>query len=189
MGIETAILGGAGIGAVGSILGGREARKGANAGADTQWRMYQDQVRRQQPFYDMGLDAAERYRDELFSPNYIQNMSRSGINALDSSAAARGLYGSTGHLSDIANYVGQNVQGDRLNRLASLAGYGPSSASSMNATSQATGNNLSNLAQAAGNARASSYMGLANTANNALSQYAMGSYLQNAGRPLSSFFG
>ena len=171
----TAILGGAAIGGLGSILGGREARKGAQAGANTQWQMYQDQMERNAPFREIGLNALRDYEKSLktplaFDPSY-------GIKQLDSSAAARGSFGSTGHLSRIADYAtrGQyDAQSAHLNRLAALAGLGQTATNSMNATSQATGNNLSNLAQSAGNARASTYMGLANTANNALSQYMYG---------------
>ena len=189
MGIEAAILGGAGIGAVGSILGGREARKGAQAGANTQYQMhldqmqlYRDQIERNEPFRKIGLAALQDYQNQLKTP--LQFDPTYGIKQLDSSAAARGLYGSTGHLSRIADYATRgkyDAQSAHLNRLAALAGLGQTATNSMGNTtanmgslSQATANNLSNLQQAQGNARASTYMGLANTANNALSQYMYG---------------
>lgn len=64
------------IGAVGSLsssyLGskasknaGKDATNAANAANQTQWNIYQDQVRRQQPFYDAGVAAQSRYMQLL----------------------------------------------------------------------------------------------------------------------------
>ena len=171
----TAILGGAAIGGLGSILGGREARKGAQAGANTQYQMHRENMLAQQPFREVGLKALMDYQNALKTP--LQFDPTYGIKQLDASAAARGLYGSTGHLSRIADYATRGkyqAQSDHLNRLASLAGVGQTATNNMSNLTQNTANNLANLQQAQGNARASTYMGLANTANNALGQYMYG---------------
>lgn len=168
-----AILGGAAIGALGSYLGGREARKGAQAGARTQWRMYEDSMERNEPFRQIGLAALQDYEKQIRDPNFIQDNAQLGINALDSSAAARGLYGSTGHQSDIAEYVANTVRGSQLNRLAALAGLGQTATNSANNMSMNTAGNLANLQQNVGNARASTYLGMGNAAGGALNQYAM----------------
>lgn len=120
-----------------------------------------------------------------------------GQKALERSAAARGATGSGGTLKAITRY-GQDYasneykdaysrafntfnsnQANRFNRLASLAGVGQTATAQLGSEGTAaaggvasnlinTGANLGNIAQAAGNARASGYVGSANAINSGL---------------------
>lgn len=69
MGFDWAGLAGAAIDAwqksSASKKAGKDATKSANAANQTEWNIYQDQVRRQQPFYDNGLAAQNRYMQLL----------------------------------------------------------------------------------------------------------------------------
>ena len=174
IGTGTAILGGAALGAFGSKKAGDAAKSASNAATAEQRRQFNLMREDYAPFRETGLQANNRLWELLQDPNYVQNIAKPGINAIDSSAAARGLYGSTGHLSDIANHVSNNAQGEYLNRLASLAGYGQSATNSMSQMGQGYANNIAQGIQNAGNARASSYLGMGNALANMGNQYMMG---------------
>lgn len=192
---EWGMLGSTAAGAVGSLMGGGSSKSAAKQNAyvsraefEENQRRYSDMMERMQPFYQSSLSALNRYNDELqnplgFDPNY-------GIKQLDSSASARGLYGSTGHLSDIADYA---TRGDyaakeaHLNRLASLAGTGPTVTSYMNQPAPSSAG-MQNANTQLGNARTSTYLGVGNALANGLNQYSTFKGLQSLQQPSSPGF-
>ena len=110
MGVETAILGSAAIGAVGSIMGGKAQANAAQSAADAQTQasqnslalqkqMYDKNIELQTPWMDAGLKALQNYannpafnfsyNDFTADPSY-KFQHEQGVNALDMSAAARG---------------------------------------------------------------------------------------------------
>jgi len=117
MGIETAILGSAALGAGAGLLGSRQASRAqvsaANRAADTQTAMLERQIELQEPFREAGLTAQNRLMtllglagaptdpgygryardfgmaDFTADPGYGFRMSE-GMKALERSAAARG---------------------------------------------------------------------------------------------------
>ncbi len=166
MSLTGAILGGAAIGGVSSLLGSRSARKSADRARRESRRQYNQTREDYAPFREAGYNALSELQALMNSPNY-QNY---GVNALDRSAAARGLYGSTGHYSDINRWASQ----DHMNRLGALAGMGQTATNSLSTFGANNAANMGNLMQSAGNARASGYLGVGNALNNALNQYMLG---------------
>lgn len=123
MGIEAAIIGSAVLGAAASSSAGRQQARAVESASnvqaqaqrealDFQRRMYEENVARQQPYYDIGVNAlrqlpgrtgampaAFQYRPEQLTtdPGYQFRLSE-GMRALERSAAARGglMSGATG---------------------------------------------------------------------------------------------
>lgn len=109
------------------------------------------------------------------SPDYQFRLSE-GQKAIERSAAARGglFSGSTGKA--LTQYGGNLASGEfnnYVNRLASLAGVGQSQSQNIAALGQNAASNMGAAYQQAGQARASGYLGQANTLNNALNNYQM----------------
>lgn len=177
-------LGGAGISSLASMYGasklGQASMDAANrvatanqSATQLQSQMYQDQVARQQPFYQAGLNALPSYTkgvmpggdlvrpfaatDFQADPGYGFRMSE-GLKALDRSAASRGnllsgatLKGAQRFGQDIASNEYNNAynryvgnQATQRNALAGLTGFAPTAA-------QQIGNAGSNYATNAGN--------------------------------------
>jgi hypothetical protein len=177
-------LGGAGISSLASLYGasklGQASMNAANrvatanqSATQLQSQMYQDQVARQQPFYQAGLNALPDYTkgvmpggnlvrpfaatDFQADPGYGFRMSE-GLKALDRSAASRGnllsgatLKGAERFGQDIASNEYNNAynryvgnQATQRNALAGLTGFAPTAA-------QQIGNAGSNYATNAGN--------------------------------------
>lgn len=128
MGVETAILGSAAVGAVGSIMGGKAQANAAQAAADAQKQasqdslalqkeMYDKNVELQTPWMDQGLAALKKYADNpafnfsyndfTADPSY-KFQQEQGVNALDMSAASRGKLLSGAQDKAIQQY-GQNL--------------------------------------------------------------------------------
>lgn len=134
--------------------------------------------------------------DVTQDPGYAFRLAE-GQKALERSAAARGSTLGGAALKELTRYsqgvasqeygaaydrafnTFQANQGNRWNRLASLAGVGQTATQQLNSAGanfannsasivQNTGNNLADLAVGAGNAKASGYMGSANAWANAL---------------------
>lgn len=123
--------------------------------------------------------AQERQQNALSrfyqSPDYQFRQSE-GQKAIERSAAARGgLYsGATGKaLTQYAGNLASGEYGNYINRLASLAGVGQSQSQNLAALGQNTAAGVGNAYQNAGNARASGYLGQANTWGNALNNFSM----------------
>ena len=177
-------LGGAGISSLASMYGARKLGQASMDAANRvaaanqsatqlQSQMYQDQVARQQPFYQAGLNALPSYTkgvmpggdlvrpfaatDFQADPGYGFRISE-GLKALDRSAASRGnllsgatLKGAQRFGQDIASNEYNNAynryvgnQATQRNALAGLTGFAPTAA-------QQIGNAGSNYATNAGN--------------------------------------
>lgn len=186
----------------GSYMSSRAASKAADTqaaamdrAAELQNQQYQDTVRRQQPFYDVGVNAlpelvaASKYTpfgmDQFQAdPGYAFRLSE-GQKALERSAAARGGLISGGALKAATRY-GQEMGSQeytnafnryqaertaRLQPLQSLTGMGQSTGQQI---SQAGQNMASNVGDAMGSsaaARASGYVGQANALTSGLNTY------------------
>jgi hypothetical protein len=195
MGIETAILGSAVLGAASSRSAAKTQAAAADRAANLQREQFERQVELQTPFREVGLRAlpeleeASRYTPfgmEQFQadPGYAFRMSE-GLKGLERSAAARGglLSGSTlkgiqrfGQDLGSQEYMNafnryQTERNARLNPLQSLAGFGQTSTNQLGAAGQTMASNVGQALGAAGQARASGYMGGANALSGALGQY------------------
>jgi hypothetical protein len=164
-----------------------EAQSGAaRYAADLQQQQYNQNVARQQPFYEAGVNAlpalvkASNYTpfgmDQFQQdPGYAFRLSE-GQKALDRSAAARGGLISGGALKAAATY-GQNMgsqeyqnafnryQTERqatLSPLQSLTGMGQTTAAGLGAAGQNMASNVGNYGMQGANATAEGYMGAAN---------------------------
>jgi len=185
-----------------SLLGASAASKAADTqagaadrAAELQYKMYQENVARQQPFLEAGvgalnkLTAAADYKpfgmDQYKAdPGYAFRLSE-GQKALDRQAAARGGLISGGALKAAARY-GQDMgsqeytnafnryQTERaalLNPLQSLAGVGMTTANILGNAGQSYGTNAGEAYMGGANARASGYVGGANALTSALGSY------------------
>jgi hypothetical protein len=195
MGIETAILGSAVLGAASSRSAAKSQAAAANRAADLQQQQFERQNELQAPFREAGvralpeLEAASRYTpfgmDQFQAdPGYAFRMSE-GMKGLERSAAARGGLLSGATLKGIQRY-GQDLgsqeymnafnryqteRNARLNPLQSLAGMGQTSTNVLGAAGQNYATNAGQALGAAAQARASGYMGGANALTGALGQY------------------
>lgn len=220
-GIATAIVGSAVIGGIAASKGAKAQERAGNRAADAsvqstreniafQKEVFEQQREDQAPWREagqqalatlqQGMEAGEfdpRNFDFEADPGYRFRM-QEGVNALDSSAAARGRLQSGAQQRAVSRY-GQNLasqeyqnafnrnlatQGTRFNQLASMAGVGQTA---VNATQQAgqqmagsVGNALMMGGQAqaqgylnAGNAQAGAYQGVATAANQGISNMMM----------------
>ena len=208
------IVAGATIGAVGSYLGASSQADAAESAAqssqdasmyatDLQRQMYEEDVARQQPWLQAGENALAQltagtaaggqymqpFGMEQFQadPGYDFRMSE-GVNALDRSAASRGMLLSGAQLKGVQEY-GQNAYnryntdiGNQYNRLASLAGVGQTATGALQQAGSQYSSNVGNLAMqnaatqgnaalATGQANASMYQGIGNTLGQAAQSY------------------
>jgi len=185
-----------------SLFGANAANKAADTqagaadrAAELQYKMYQENVQRQQPFLEAGvgalnkLTAAADYKpfgmDQYKAdPGYAFRLSE-GQKALDRQAAARGGLISGGALKAATRY-GQDMgsqeymnafnryQTERaalLNPLQSLAGVGQTTASNLGSAGQSYGAGASEAYMGGANARASGYVGGANALTSGLGSY------------------
>lgn len=124
---------------------------------------------------------ADRYGGFYASPGYQFGMDE-GLRALDRNAAARGRYMSgsrdRGAIRYAENYA-SNEFNNYMNRLAGAAGIGQNATNQGAASGSAYGGNIGNAYMAQGDARASGYMGVANTLNNAANNMAMYGMVNN----------
>lgn len=212
MGIETAILGSAVLGGLAANKAAKTQASAATSAADAQLqatreanalqqRIYEESIKRQQPFLDVGTTALNRLvalnqpgadtsQFLQMDPGYGFRLAE-GQKALERSAAARGGLISGAALKAAQRYgqeMGSQEYGAAYNRLANLANLGPSAAGVMSnlgqtygsqagqnlmAGGQAVGQGLTNAAAA----RASGYMGGVNALTGGLGQYL--NYSQN----------
>lgn len=201
MGIETAILGSAVLGASSSRRAAKSQSNAAGQAADLQREQFDRQMELQAPFREAGvralnkLEGASEYTPFGMAqfqadPGYGFRFEQ-GQKALERSAAARGglISGNTGGAlqqfgQGLASQEYQNAfnryqteRSARLNPLQSLAGVGQTS---VNALGQAGQNYASGMGEALGagaQARASGYMGTANAIGGGVGQYM--NYQQN----------
>lgn len=200
-----------------SLLGANAASKAGNAqaaasdrAAELQNQQYQQNVQRQKPFYDVGVNAlpelvnASKYTNfgmDQFQadPGYAFRLSE-GQKALERTAAARGGLLSGGALKAATRY-GQDMGSQeytnafnryqaerqaRLGPLQALTGMGQTTAQQVGQAGQqmatSVGNDITNSAAA----RASGYVGGANALTGGLSQYLNYTNSQNMANALNS---
>lgn len=192
MGIATAIIGSAVLGAGASIASGNKAAKAqqraAQQSADIQRQQYEQTRADLAPYRDMGESAMKPYAGALglMGPEgyqraldgytqspFLARMVQDTTNAVDASRAARGGLFSGATAQEIGDRTGQLYLGDFNNYLSRLGGLVDTGAGAATQTGQfganaATGQ--ANAYQAAGNARAQGYINMGNSINNALSQ-------------------
>lgn len=199
--IPAAILGSSLLGASASRSAASAQAASADRAAELQQQQFERQVELQAPFREAGLralpelEAASRYTPfgmEQFQadPGYGFRLSE-GQKALERSAAARGnlLSGGTGKaLTRYGQEMGsqeymnafnryQAERSARLNPLQSLAGVGQTSTNALGVAGQNYATAAGEAIGAAGQARASGYMGTANAIGGGLNQYL--NYSQN----------
>ena len=178
--------------------------------ADLQQKQYDQNVARQQPFYQAGVNAlpelvqASRYTpfgQEQFQadPGYAFRMSE-GMKALERSAAARGgllsgatLRGTQRYGQDLASQEYQNAfnryQTERTNTLnpfQSLAGVAQTSANTLGGQAGAYGANVGNLMSATGASNANALLAGGNARASAYQGY--GTAAGQAIQGINSFF-
>lgn len=185
-----------------SLLGSDAASKAAGAqadaaryAADLQYKQYQENVARQKPFYDVGINAlpelvsASKYTPFGMTqfqqdPGYAFRLSE-GQKALDRQAAARGGLISGGALKAAQRY-GQDMgsqeymnafnryqaeRAARLNPLQSLTGMAQTTANTLGTAGSNLATNVGNTEMAGANARASGYVGGVNALTSGLGTY------------------
>lgn len=198
MGISAAIGGAALIGGVvSSNAAGKAAdaqQNAASTASNTQLQMFNQEQANSAPWLQSGNAALTQLNSEMpdltrkftaqdfqSDPGY-QFQLQQGQQAMQRSAAAKGLLNSVGTEQNLNNYsqgmantdyqqaLGNftNSQAQRYNMLSGLSGQGLSAANMTNAAAANAGNNISNNQMAAGNAQAAGYVGQANAITNGL---------------------
>ena len=177
---------------------GKAADKQAGAmdrASELEYRQYQEDVARQKPFYDVGVNAlpelveASKYQPFTMDkfqadPGYAFRLSE-GQKALERSAAARGglLSGGTGKaLQRFGQEMGSQEYMNAFNRyqaertarlqpLQSLTGMGQTTAQQIGQQGQQMASNVGSNIGSAAAARASGYVGTANALTGGLNTY------------------
>ena len=185
-----------------SLISSRAASKAGDiqAGAmdrasELEYRQYQEDVARQKPFYDVGVNAlpelvsASRYEPFTMDkfqadPGYAFRL-KEGQKTLERSAAARGglLSGGTGKaLQRFGQEFGsqeytnafnryQAERAARLQPLQALTGMGQTTAQQIGQSGQQMASSVGNNMGSAAAARASGYVGTANALTGGLNTY------------------
>ena len=195
MGIETAILGSAVLGAASSRSAAKTQAGAADRAAELQREQFERQNQLQAPFREAGvralpeLEAASRYTPFGMSrfeadPGYAFRMSE-GMKGLERTAAARGGLISGGALK-AAQRFGQEMgsqeymnafnryqteRNARLNPLQSLAGVGQTSTNALGTAGQNYATGAGEAIGQGAQARASGYMGGASALTQGLGAY------------------
>jgi hypothetical protein len=192
--------------AYGAYASNKAAGKQADAmdrASELQYKQYQEDVARQKPFYDVGVNAlpelvaASKYTPfgtEQFQadPGYAFRL-KEGQQALERSAAARGGLISGGALKAATRY-GQEMGSQeytnafnryqaertaRLQPLQALTGMGQTTAQQIGQQGQQMATNVGSNIGSAAAARASGYVGTANALTGGLGTYLNYSQGQN----------
>jgi hypothetical protein len=193
MGIETAILGSAVLGAYSANEAANAQANSAQAGIDAQERMFERQTKLQEPWRKAGEAALNKliplsmnytpFGMDKFTqdPGYAFRLSE-GMKALDRTAAARGgllsgaaLKGAQRFGQDLGSQEYQNAfnryqteRAAQLQPLQSLAGVGQTAAGTLTSAAGQMGQNYVTGYGNMGQARASGYVGGSNALNSAL---------------------
>jgi len=193
--MPAAIIGSSLLGASAADKAANTQANAANRAADLQYKQYQEDVARQKPFYDVGVNALpELVKASKYTPFGMQQFQqdpgygfrlKEGQQALDRSAAARGGLISGGALKAAQRY-GQEMGSQeytnafnryqaerqaRLGPLQAMTGMGQTTAQQIGAAGQNMAGNVGEAYQGAANARASGYVGGANAITGGLGQY------------------
>ena len=201
--IPAAIVGSSLLGARAASSAGKEQAGAMDRASELQYRQYQEDVARQKPFYDVGVNAlpelveASKYRNFDMNqfqadPGYAFRL-KEGQQALDRQAAARGGLISGGALKAATRY-GQEMgsqeytnafnryQAERTARLAplqALTGMGQTTSQQIGQQGQQMATNIGSNMGSAAAARASGYVGTANALTGGLGTYLNYSQGQN----------
>ena len=193
--IPAAIIGSSLLGSSAASSAGNAQAAASDRAAELQNQQYQDTVKRQKPFYDVGVNAlpdlvnASKYQNfgmDQFKadPGYAFRLSE-GQKQLDRTAASRGGLLSGGALKAATRY-GQDMgsqeytnafnryQAERTARLAplqALTGMGQTTAQQVSNAGQTMATNVGNDITNSAAARASGYVGGANALTGGLSTY------------------
>jgi len=193
MGIETAILGSAVLGAYSANRASKTQAQAAQQGIDAQERMFNTQNELQAPFRKAGEEALNKllplsmnytpFGMDKFTqdPGYAFRLSE-GMKALDRTAAARGgllsgatLKGAQRYGQDLGSQEYMNAfnryqteRNAQLNPLQSLAGLGQTSTNTLTNAAGQMGQNYATGYGNVGQARASGYLGGTNALTSAL---------------------
>lgn len=187
MGIETAILGSAVLGAASSRSAAKSQGRAAGQAADLQREQFERQIELQEPWRRAGVNALNKLGtgftgqvDLTQDPGYAFRLSQ-GTKALERSAAARGglISGNTGgalqqYGQGLASQEYQNAYNRALNQYnttAALAGIGQTSVNQLGAAGQNYAMGMGEALGAGAQARASGYMGMANAVGGGVGQY------------------
>jgi hypothetical protein len=209
--IPAAIIGSALLGSSASKKAASTQADAANRAADLQMQQFERQVELQEPWRQAGITALNKltplateytpFGMDQFQqdPGYAFRMSE-GMKALERSAAARGgllsggmLRGAQRYGQDLASQEYMNAfnryqaeRNARLNPLQSLAGVGQTATNQLGQAGQTMASNVGQALGAAGQARASGYIGGANALSQGLGtylNYQQGQNFLNAMRP------
>jgi hypothetical protein len=191
-----------------AIIGGYAANKAADTqagatkrAADLQYKQYREDVARQKPFYDVGVNALpELVKASKYTPFSMQTFQqdpgyafrlKEGQKRLERSAAARGGLISGAALKAATEY-GQEMGSQeytnafnryqaertaRLNPLQSLTGMGQTTAQQIGSAGRSMASNVGEAIGSGAAARASGYVGTANALTGGLGTYL--NYTQN----------
>lgn len=121
----------------------------------------------------MGLSMLMPGYDHTTSPGYQFRMDE-GTRAVENSAASRGMLMSGGTLKDLTRFAQGTAAADyndQFNRTMAIAGGGQQAATSGAQMGQQTAQNIGNAQMSAGNAKASGYMGAANSWINGINNF------------------
>jgi hypothetical protein len=207
--IGAAIVGSSLIGANAANRAGNQQAAASDRAAELQNQQYQENVKRQQPFYQAGVNAlpelvnASKYTNFGMNqfqadPGYAFRLSE-GQKALERSAAARGglLSGGTGKaLTRFGQEMGSQEYTNAFNRyqaerqarlgpLQTLTGMGQTTAQQVGQAGQTMATNVGNDITNSAAARASGYVGGANALTGGLNTYLNYTNSQNIANSLA----
>jgi hypothetical protein len=151
-------------------------QRGLQAGIDEQRREFDLSRADQMPWLQTGVAALGRLNDPnafTASPSYgfVKNEALNGVQ--NSAAAHGGLYSGNTYraLQDRAANVASQEYGNWFNQQSNLAGLGQTSAQSLGVLGQNNANNVSNLLNQQGNARASGVEGRTNALTGGIADF------------------
>jgi hypothetical protein len=180
---------------VSSIIGGDATRSAANTAADAQLtamqmqkQMYDDAIRRQQPFYEQGIKSLGDY-DKMLHGGYDMQQSpaamyeqQQGAKMMNRQLAARGQLGSglaANRMTELSSGIAAKDWGNQYSRILDSLKLATGAAGSMGQSGATYGNqaqsgatNLGNIYQNEGQNRASMYQNIGNSMSNAGATFA-----------------
>lgn len=193
--VATAIGGAAVVGGIGAYMGSQASQNAANTQANAannaaglSYAEFQQQQANEQPYLQAGdgalstlqqdmpsLNAAFTTQDFQQSPGYQWQLQQ-GLNAINSSSAARGLANSGGTMASLNNYAQgaantdyqqafnnyETQNSNTFNHLASVAGLGQTAVAGSNQAAQTAGSQIGGAITGAANAQAAGQVGSAN---------------------------
>jgi hypothetical protein len=193
--VAGAVVVGSGINAYAANKAAGEQSDAMERSAELQYKQYREDVARQKPFYDVGVNAlpelveASRYQPFTMDkfqadPGYAFRLGE-GTKALERSAAARGglLSGGTGKaLQRFGQEMGSQEYTNAFNRyqaertarlqpLQALTGMGQTTAQQIGQQGQQMASNVGDAMGSAAAARASGYVGTGNALTSGLNTY------------------